>query len=365
MASAALRLESGSNARHWDATMVALAGAHAALLIVFPVAPLIAIGVWWNSNTISHNFVHRPFFRRAWIGRAFSAYLSVLLGIPQSIWKQRHLAHHAGVAWRLRMNAQATAETALVVGLWSAMAVVAPALFATVYAPGYLAGLALCWLHGYYEHARGTTSHYGRLYNLLLFNDGYHVEHHADPSAHWTSLRSRVARTAETSRWPAPLRWLEALSLEGLERLTLRWDGLRRWVMDAHRRAIGPLMAELPAIGSAGIVGGGLHPRTALLVRELAPGARITIIDASAANLEVARRLFGPGARYVHAPFRREEHRGFDLISIPLAYRGDREAIYAAPPAPAVLVHDWIWRRRGRTRIVSRLLMKRVNLLLA
>ena len=53
--------------------------------------------------------------------------------------------------------------------------------FLTTYLPGYAGGLALCALHGHYEHAGGTTSHYGTLYNVLLFNDGFHVEHHAHP----------------------------------------------------------------------------------------------------------------------------------------------------------------------------------------
>jgi hypothetical protein len=52
----------------------------------------------------------------------------------------------------------------------------------------------------------------------------------------------------------------------------------------------------------------------------------------------------------------------FDLLVIPLAYIGDRRAVYADPPAPAVIVHDWIWRKRGTSRIVSVPLLKRVNL---
>ena len=36
--------------------------------------------------------------------------------------------------------------------------------------------------------------------------------------------------------------------------------------------------------------------------------------------------------------------------------------IYQKPPAPAVLVHDWIWRARGTSLIVSWLLLKRLNL---
>ena len=81
----------------WDALMVALAVAHAAVLLRLPTAPAIALGVWWNSNTISHNFLHRPFFRSRAANRVFGAYLSLLLGIPQALWRDRHLAHHAGV----------------------------------------------------------------------------------------------------------------------------------------------------------------------------------------------------------------------------------------------------------------------------
>ena len=58
---------------------------------------MIAIGVWWNSNTIAHNFIHRPFFRSRRFNALFSAYLSVLLGIPQVLWRDRHLAHFAAL----------------------------------------------------------------------------------------------------------------------------------------------------------------------------------------------------------------------------------------------------------------------------
>ena len=50
-----------------------------------------------------------------------------------------------------------------------------------------------------------------------------------------------------------------------------------------------------------------------------------------------------------------------DLVVIPLAFDGDRAALYTHPPAPAVIVHDWIWRKRGDSRIVSVALLKRIN----
>ena len=112
--------------------MVALAVAHAAVLLTIPTAPIIALGVWWNSNTISHNFVHRPFFRRRSANLLFSAWLTVLLGIPQSLWRDRHLAHHAGIRPRLRLSRVASIEAALVLLLWGAMVGYAPGFFFSV-----------------------------------------------------------------------------------------------------------------------------------------------------------------------------------------------------------------------------------------
>ena len=62
-------------------------------------------------------------------------------------------------------------ETGLIVALWTVLSVGGPQVsLSTVYLPGYLAGLLLCPIcMGYFEHARGmTTSHYGRLYNVLF-----------------------------------------------------------------------------------------------------------------------------------------------------------------------------------------------------
>src|SRR5271170_4426179 len=109
-----------------DASLVALAALHAAVLVVWPVAPVIAVGVWWNSNTIAHNFIHRPFFRSTVMNRLFSAALSVLLGIPQTLWRDRHLAHHAGLEPRLRISRWLAVETGLVICVWAALALTRP-----------------------------------------------------------------------------------------------------------------------------------------------------------------------------------------------------------------------------------------------
>lgn len=346
----------------WDALLVALAAAHAGLLVVVPTLPVVALGLWWNANTVAHHFIHRPFFRGRGANRAFSLCLSLLLGLPQSLWRDRHLAHHAGTAWRIRVYPQLLWEAAAVLALWTALVVRWPAFFLTVYLPGYLSGLGLCWLHGHYEHACGAVSHHGRLYNLLFFNDGYHVEHHAHPAAHWRRLPALTTADTPTSRWPAVLRWLDLLSLESLERLVLRSRPLRCFVLAAHERAFRRLLAGRPPAGCVAVVGGGLFPRTALVLRRLLPEARLIVIDRSAANLETAHGWLPEGVRVVHDCYDAARVRGVDLLVIPLAFVGDREAVYRNPPAPAVVVHDWLWRRRGTGAVVSWLFLKRLNL---
>lgn len=345
-----------------DGLLIALASIHAVFLLAVPTLPVIALGVWWNSNTISHNFIHRPFFRSRAANVLFAAGLSVLLGIPQSLWRDRHLAHHAGIRPRVRLTGELWAQTALVLALWATIAAHAPAYFLSVYMPGYLLGLAMCALHGYYEHAHGATSYYGKLYNLLLFNDGYHVEHHANPATHWTRLPDALS-TARQSDWPAPLRWVEECNLDTLERLLLRSAALQRFVLRTHERALRAVLASsrTRAPQRVGIIGGGLFPRTALILRTLLPESRLTIVDASRENLDCASNLL----RAPEIEFRHERYTGggdFDLVILPLAFRGDRSAICARPPVGGLVVHDWIWHRWGHGEIVSFALLKRVYL---
>jgi fatty acid desaturase len=327
---------------------------------------LVALGVWWNANTISHHFIHRPFFRHRAANHGFAAALSILLGFPQSLWRDRHLAHHAGDNRRVTLSREMLLQAALVLLFWAAIAGLSPAFFLTTYLPGYLGGLALCALHGHYEHAGGATSHYGALYNMLLFNDGYHVEHHAHPGVAWHRLPRYRAPDARASRWPAPLRWIERCGLDGLERIVLHSPALQRFMLRTHARAFRALVATLPPVERVAIVGGGLFPRSCLILSALLPSARITIIDADRDNLARAR-AFVDSSRVdlVHARFADRDRGGHELVVIPLSFDGDRGALYAHPPAPAVIVHDWIWRKRGDSRVVSIALLKRINVVRA
>jgi hypothetical protein len=179
---------------------------------------------------------------------------------------------------------------------------------------------------------------------------------------HWTELPRRVESVADSSRWPALLRWLDASPLESLERLALRSPLLQRWVLRSHRKAFQSLLPQMRPIRRVAIVGGGLFPRTALILRELLPAARLTIVDSNARNLETARAFLGGDIEYRHERYVPGEWRDCDLTVIPLGLYGDRAEIYRHPPSPAVLVHDWIWRRRGAGTTVSAALLKRLNL---
>jgi hypothetical protein len=348
---------------------IALSVVHGFLLLVVPSAPLIALLLWWNANTVSHNFIHRPFFRSPIATRAYAGYLSLLLGVPQSQWRARHLAHHApgmrrsGEPHRRRTaGGWAWTEAGIVVAMWAGIAVVAPRFFLTVYVPGYVAGLALCWLQGHYEHAGGVTSHYGRLYNAAFFNDGYHIEHHERPHASWTELPAFVRSCARQSRWPPVLRWLDAASLDSLERVVLWSSALQRFVVARHERALRALLPFLPSVSRVTVVGGGLFPRTAVVLKRVMPWAAVTLVDMRETNLGVARRFLDDSVRLECRQYDASRLEDADLVIIPLAFRGDRGRVYRQPNAAAVLIHDWLWVRHQPSARVSWLLVKRLNL---
>ena len=348
----------------WDGLLVGLSIAHALALLAMPSIPLVAIALWWNANTIAHNFIHAPFFRARLLNRAYSIFLSVVQGIPQTLWRHRHLAHHAGREGRFQWTPLFGVELCAILVSWTVATILAPERFIGTYVPGYALGLVLCYLQGHFEHAGGATiSHYGRLYNLLFFNDGYHVEHHLRPGEHWTQLPRAVVADGHSSRWPPVLRWMDAIGLAMLERIVLKSTALQRFVLSTHERALRALLSGSPRPSRITIVGGGLFPRTALILRRLFPDAQLTVVEQNALHIAIAQRFLDE-----RVIFRREHydprHSSFDadLFVVPLAFDGDRGSLYTDPPAPLLLVHDWLWHRKAIGVPVSWLLLKRLNL---
>ena len=333
-------------------------------VLVWPNWFMIGIGIWWLLNTVSHNFIHQPFFRSRSANRLFALYLSALTLVPQRLWRDKHLAHHADRPWRFRFSAELLPQISMIALLWLT-AFIAGARFAlTSLAPGFGLAMALCWLHGYFEHASGTTSHYSTIYNRLFFNDGFHVEHHQQPGLHWADL-PRFRQNSRSSHWPAVLRWCDWLNLNGLEGLVVRSPALQRWVVAAHDKAIRKLTAALPVPKRVAIIGGALFPRTALVVHALWPDARVAIIDSNSKHLDACRAWLRGDETLVCAHVRTDSLPEADITFVPLAFDQDKRPLYKTPTTGSVIVHDWLWNRAdssAQTAIASIFLLKRLNL---
>jgi hypothetical protein len=391
-------IPAGSSAdRAWDRPVFAAALLHgagvAALLAVATHAgrvgralAALALGVAmnWGANTVSHIHLHRPLFRNATANRLFSAYLSVLLAVPQRWWKLRHLRHHGLVEpgrRAMRLRAEGVVEIALVFGALALLAAGAPGLLSVVL-PALALGFGLCALQGHEEHARAApgVDYHGRMYNRLWFNDGFHAAHHRAPTVDWRDLSQDRRPHDSVSRLPPALRWAEgapaltnrvaAGALDWLERVTQDVAIIRCHLLRAHTAAFAALLPpeERTRIRAVTVIGGGLFPRTALALGPLLPQARFTIVDRSVAHIEAARAQIGAAGLATRVTFEvgtfdAQRPGACDLLVLPLAFRGDRSPFYRHPPARLVAIHDWGWRRPRATRSARvSLLPKRINL---
>lgn len=184
-------------------------------------------------------------------------------------------------------------------------------------------------------------------------------------------------------RWLPVLRWLARLAawvnglqawcLEQLERWALCSGVLQRFMIDRHERAFRTLLPVLRnrPLHRVGIVGGGLFPRTVVVLGSLLPESRLVVVDASASNIGAARNYlekhcgYAAHVEFVEGRFDPKQYQDFDLIVIPLGFLGDRNALCREPMGPAMIVHDWLWCARGQAGVVvSYLLLKRLNLVI-
>jgi len=210
-----------------------------------------------NYQCVAHNAIHNPFFSSDPLNRLFSVVNTLCIGVPQSLYRVHHLHHHkynndakdpitrttkdvtstfrfgrgeseepivtyAAVGF-FRSSFRYMWDQAKAKGLLRLVAAESIALaaflgflvamdwrgFILFYVPvwylGQMAALAENYLedHGAIPGDRRTdsVSAYGRLYNLIWFNNGYHQEHHWKPQVHWTEVpRLREQLPPETAR---------------------------------------------------------------------------------------------------------------------------------------------------------------------
>jgi fatty acid desaturase len=200
----------------------------------------------WNMQSISHNFIHNPFFTNPWLNRAYSVLLTLDIGVPHVLYHHYHMNHHFGdndakgpngttkdwssiyrygkgtdpegflkyilvsffrveVGPVLRVVArhgraevlQTAVESVVLAAFWAVLLLVNWKYFVCFYLPSYYLGWVISYAEGYLEHYgaqpgnpyANSVSSYNRLYNLLWFNNGYHQEHHWDPKTHWTRMK--------------------------------------------------------------------------------------------------------------------------------------------------------------------------------
>lgn len=234
--------------------------------------PLCLFLFWYNGLVASHNFVHTPWFKSDLLNRCYMVLNSINIGLPQVHYYHEHLQHHRYGNDRQDQAGQTKDPTSTfacgqngqhenvfaycVLGLFRtdllhsfdeirkrggarqlhlelAACFVALTIylllswqyFVLLFIPTFYFGWVLEHLENYYEHFGGTpenryansTSYYGRIYNALFCNEGYHQEHHLRPNVHWTE-RPQTRRELQEGldkadrvilRFPPTLAWLD------------------------------------------------------------------------------------------------------------------------------------------------------------
>jgi fatty acid desaturase len=204
---------------------------------------------YFNPIVITHNFLHTPFFKHEFLNNIFPILNSMCLGLPQILYKYHHLNHHrhnnsledpsstylfgkegkqehwisySGLslfrdgtqrAWKQTLQKKEghllTAELVAVLLFWALLAHQSWRFFLYGYLPLFYGGWFLAHVENYYEHfkARSPSNRFGNAvsfyspwYNLAMFNEGYHQEHHISPQEHWTQRPKTKVKFQEQMR---------------------------------------------------------------------------------------------------------------------------------------------------------------------
>ena len=219
---------------------------HAPLWVMLVLGLLYSLMINANINGISHNFIHNPYFRSPLLNRLFAVVESVACCFSQTYYDVVHTQHHKGNSDRKDEHGETTDWISIyrhghdheAENVWSytflsffrdnpaaisrelkkrgseevrwgnaELAVFITTLatmaffnwrFIVYFLPFMYLGHCFSYLNGYYRHFGGDpdqpiawgVSAYGRVYNWLFFNNGYHAEHHFRPKVHWTRMHA-------------------------------------------------------------------------------------------------------------------------------------------------------------------------------
>ncbi len=217
---------------------------HFSLWVMIPLGLLYAFLINANINGISHNFIHNPYFRSPLLNRLFSVMESVACCFSQTYYDVVHMQHHKGNSDKQDEHGETTdwisiyrhghddeaenvwsytflsffrdhplainrelkkrGETEVRWGnaeiyVFSATLAILAAFnwrWIVFFLPMMYLGHCFSYLNGYYRHFGGNpdepaawgVSSYGKIYNWIFFNNGYHAEHHFRPKCHWTRM---------------------------------------------------------------------------------------------------------------------------------------------------------------------------------
>jgi fatty acid desaturase len=198
-----------------------------------------------NFQCVAHNFIHNPFFTSRRLNSFFALFNSLLIGGAQSLYRVHHLHHHkynndapnpqtgntqdVTSTWRhsrwpgqeegfltyalfgyfrsdfgfllreakrRQVLGKVAVESLVFLSMVVAFAILNPLGLLAFYLPVWLLGNMAAQAENYLEHygaipgnrMTDSVSSYGKLYNLIWFNNGYHQEHHYRPQVHWSHL---------------------------------------------------------------------------------------------------------------------------------------------------------------------------------
>ena len=343
----------------WDAVLVGLAIAHGAALLAAPSIPLVAIGLWWNANTIAHNFIHTPVLPRARAqpavlhlperGARHSADALARRGTcsitrPASSAGAQPASHRRDRRRRVDLGCDGGVRAGLLLRRVPSRAMRSVSASAICRDTSSTRAVRRVTTDGCTTSASSTTATTSSIIGARA-STGPRLPRHAGAGAQRSGGRRCCAGSTRSAS-------------KSLERVVLRSPCLQRFVLATHERALATLLAAIPPsarVTRVTIVGGGLFP---------AHGADS---PAAAARRGADHRRRSARAHRDRADVswrRRVDYRRELLRSgRPGRCRSGRDssgvhrrspARLSHPPHRRMLVHDWMWRPARRQACPSR-----------